>query len=159
MISGDYLRALRTLPNLEIYLGHFLTQAIRMRLVSPPPHGAKTVEVFKTEEKGSDVNLAVHLLSDGYKGDYEAALVVSNDSDLGEAVRIVTEELSLKVGIICPSGAMDSYTGKRKQIRKSNVLSKLATFRGETRHSLLAKSQFPPTLTDKTGSFSKPPSW
>jgi hypothetical protein len=38
--------------------------------------------VHDTEEKGTDVNLATYLLVDGYEGDYEQALVMSNDADL-----------------------------------------------------------------------------
>lgn len=53
-----YLRALRTLANLTIHEGEFLSNPVRMTLVHPPPAGAATVEVWKTEEKGSDVNLA-----------------------------------------------------------------------------------------------------
>jgi hypothetical protein len=34
------------------------------------------------EEKGSDVNVASHLLVDVLKGDVDAAVVISNDSDL-----------------------------------------------------------------------------
>jgi hypothetical protein len=58
-----YWRALRTIPNLEIILGEFRKRIVRMAVVNPPP---KTIEVFKTEEKGSDVNLAAHLLLDGF---------------------------------------------------------------------------------------------
>ena len=36
----------------------------------------------KTEEKGSAVNLAVHLLNDGWLDAYDCAVVISNDSDL-----------------------------------------------------------------------------
>ena len=32
-----------------------------------------------SEEKGSDVNLATRLLVDGFNGDYEQAVVVSNE--------------------------------------------------------------------------------
>ena len=34
------------------------------------------------EEKGSDVNVATHLLADVFTGEVEAAMVISNDSDL-----------------------------------------------------------------------------
>jgi hypothetical protein len=61
-----YLRALKTLPNVEIFLGHFLTQEINMPIAGCPPISQKFAKVIKTEEKGSDVNLATHLLSDGY---------------------------------------------------------------------------------------------
>src|SRR5438128_1238484 len=52
-----YLRALRTLPNLTLHFGHYLESRVRMRLASPPPGGPNTVEVIKTEKKGSDVNI------------------------------------------------------------------------------------------------------
>ncbi len=58
-----YLRALKTLPCIEIYFGHFLSHAVRMPLAQPLP-GRAIAEVIKTEEKGSDVNLASHLLMD-----------------------------------------------------------------------------------------------
>ncbi len=53
-----YLRALATVPGLTVHLGHFLTSRTRMRLAHPSPGGPLTVEVMRTEEKGSDVNLA-----------------------------------------------------------------------------------------------------
>src|SRR6266498_1448067 len=69
-----YLRALRTIPNLSIHTGHYLSHSVRMRLANPPPGGPATVEVIKTEEKGSDVNLATYLLLDAFKQDCQAAL-------------------------------------------------------------------------------------
>jgi len=60
--QDTYLRALRTLPNVSIHLGKFLQSSVRMPLASPKLGGPKTVEVLKTEEKGSDVNLATYLL-------------------------------------------------------------------------------------------------
>jgi len=53
----------------------------RMLLAQPPVTGAQTVKVIKTEEKGSDVNLATYLLVDAFRDDAEAFVVVSNDSD------------------------------------------------------------------------------
>jgi len=63
------LRALRTLPTLpttEIVLGHYLTHNVWMPKVVPPGQPQEYVEVIKTEEKGSDVNLATHLLNDAH---------------------------------------------------------------------------------------------
>ena len=39
--------------------------------------------MVKTEEKASDVNLAVHLLNDSWLNAYDCAIVVTNDSDIG----------------------------------------------------------------------------
>jgi uncharacterized LabA/DUF88 family protein len=88
-----YLRALRTLPNLSVIFGHFLTHSCRMVLTGTNP--PQKVWVDKTEEKGSDVNIAAHLLNDGFHKLYEVAVLVSNDSDLMEPVRIVRQEMTL----------------------------------------------------------------
>ena len=39
------------------------------------------VSVARREEKGSDVNVATHLLIDACDNNIEAAVVISNDSD------------------------------------------------------------------------------
>lgn len=80
-----YLRALSTLPLVEMHFGHYVTRTTRMPLATPPDRGARTVEVLKTEEKGSDVNLATYLLLDAFRGNCDTAVVVSNDSDLADA--------------------------------------------------------------------------
>lgn len=43
------------------------------------------------EEKETDVNIAVHLLRDAMDKTYDSALIVSGDSDLGPAVRMVKD--------------------------------------------------------------------
>jgi hypothetical protein len=60
------------------------------------------VRVVKTEEKGSDVNVATCLMLDACRRDCEAVVVITNDSDLREPLRIVREELGLVVGVINP---------------------------------------------------------
>src|ERR1700744_5638592 len=119
--QGLYIRALKTIPNIHIVYGHFLTHSIPMYLsnVTPP----QKVWVDKTEEKGSDVNLASHLLRDGFKGVYEVAIVVTNDSDLVEPVRIVRRELGLPVGVLNPhqhhSAGLRAEATFMKRIRQS----------------------------------------
>jgi uncharacterized LabA/DUF88 family protein len=142
-----YLRALRTLPDLEIILGHLLVNETILLKAGCPPDKPEYVRVVKTEEKGSDVNLAVHLVNDGYKGLYEAAVLITNDSDLSEAVRIVSQELRLPVGLLCPSP------------KASRTLQQYATFVKKIRAGVLAQSQFPPSLQDPHGTFHKPASW
>ncbi len=139
-----YHRALATIPNLSVTLGFFLTHEVTMPLA-----GGKRgyANVVKTEEKGSDVNIATHLLVDGFKNAFELAVVVSNDSDLLLPIRFVVEELGKPVGLLNP------------QKHPSVELTKRATFFKHIRANVLAKSQFPPTLTDAKGAFSKPSTW
>jgi hypothetical protein len=142
-----YFRALETIPNLEIVLGHFLVKECVMPLAGQPANAPKFVTVIKFEEKGSDVNLATHLLHDGHKRDYEVAVVITNDSDLLEAIRIVRQELKLPVGILNPHK------------RPSQALLQHASFIKPIRKGILAASQFPHTLQDQHGVFHKPAFW
>ena len=147
-----YFRALRTIPNLEIILGHFLSHEIDMPLVNFTPGQQRYAHVIKTEEKGSDVNLAVHMLHDAYQGFYSTAIVISNDSDLVEAIKIVRNELGKAVIILNPF--VDPTKG-----RPSQELQKVATFVKPIRAGVLAASQFPDSINDRTGNFHKPTTW
>ena len=71
-----------------------------MPLHPPPATGPKTVQVMKSEEKGSDVNLATYLLVDAFDDDYEMAVVVTNDSDLAEPIRLVRQKFRKKVLVL-----------------------------------------------------------
>ena len=132
-----FLRALGTIPNLTIHYGDFYTNTKRLPLAHPPSSGPRTVEVVVTEEKGSDVNLATFLIVDGILFDYDAAVVVSNDSDLALPLDFVRNGLKRVVGILNPHPQ-----------RRSRELFPLANFYKPIRTSVLAASQFPHTLQD-----------
>ena len=82
-----YLRALETLEGLVAYYGVFRSGVKRRPLAEPAPGLPTHVLVRDSEEKGSDVNLATRLLVDGFNGEYEQAVVVSNDADFAGAMR------------------------------------------------------------------------
>ena len=116
-----YLRALATVPNISVHLGHFLVHEVMMALVVPPGASQQFVKVIKTEEKGSDVNLATQLLNDAHLNRFDVAVIVSNDSDLLGPIKIVRNELGKKVGVLNPqrhpSRAILPHIDFMKQIR------------------------------------------
>ncbi len=142
-----YLRALGTLPKVSIHYGHFLTHKVWMPLVTLAGEPPQQVRVIKTEEKGSDVNLATHLLHDAHMNRYDIAVIVSNDSDLLTPIRLVRETLGKKVGALNPhqnpSRAMLPYLDFYKPIREG----------------VLRLAQFENTMRDRHGTFSKPSGW
>jgi len=142
-----YLRALETIPGLSIHYGHYLSHVTRMPLARPRPGGARTVEVVKTEEKGSDVNLATFLLVDAFTRDCNVAVVISNDSDLKLPIEVVQRELDLRVGVVNP----------HPPAWRSRALQ--PTFFKQLRTSTLAACQFAPVLTDAKGEIHKPAGW
>jgi hypothetical protein len=144
-----YLRALGTLPKVDVHYGSFLTKPTRMLLANPPTTGSRTVEVIKTEEKGSDVILATYLLVDAFRDDAEAFAVVSNDSDLTEPIRIVRHELGKVVGLLNP-----------QPVPSQRLLRCRPTFAKQIRPGVLAASQFPARIKDSTGSvIHRPQDW
>ncbi|GAB36858.1 NYN domain-containing protein [Gordonia otitidis] len=58
-------------------------------------------QVRMREEKGSDVNVATYLLADVFRGEVDAAIVISNDSDL--ALPLTIARTLVPVGTVNPS--------------------------------------------------------
>jgi hypothetical protein len=145
---------LETIPNLRIYTGHFLTNKVRAKVVNPPPN---TIEVYKTEEKGSDVNIAAHLLMDGFCDHYECAIVVSGDSDLITPIEMVRDELNKPIGVLNPQRLSGPDC---RHERKSAGLKHAASFykKGLT-WGQLEKSRFPDVIEDKHGKIYRPDQW
>src|SRR5262249_27175883 len=124
-----YLSALRTLPCVEIHYGSFLAKKKRRPLVSNP---STFVEILDSEEKGSDVNLAVHLVNDAWANRFDLALVLSQDTDLKEPLRIVTQERGKKLGLVW-------LDGRQADVRMASA----STFVRNIRPASLRVSQFP----------------
>ena len=149
--QATYLRALKTLPNLTVYLGRFLTTETWAYRVHPPKVGKSKVKIYKTEEKGSDVNLATHLLVDGFQNSYDLAVVVSNDGDLKSPVEYVRNHLQKPVGVLNPR--------RNRSYALSPTTLPRGSFYKPIRTGVLRSSQFPSTLTDAAGTFKKPTDW
>ena len=116
-------------------------------MVAPLPYGPRLADVLRTEEKGSDVNLATLLLCDGYDNAYDAAIVISNDSDLVMPIGAVRNRLRKDVVLLCP-------------VKHPNAeLVAAATYVKSIRKGVLRTSQFPHTLTDAHGTITKPSDW
>jgi len=141
-----YLRALRTIPCLSVHLGHFRTDTKTLLLAEPPKRGPKFATVWKTEEKGSDVNLASYLLLDTFKRDCQTAVVISNDADLKTPIEIAKQE-GIAVGVVNPHPPQ----------RRSHDLD--PTFFKQIRKSTIRQCQFPDTIEDSRGTIHKPASW
>jgi uncharacterized LabA/DUF88 family protein len=144
-----YLRALTTIPEIEIHFGHFLTHEVSMPDAASWLAGRfRAVRVMKTEEKGSDVNLATHLLIDAFDNRFDVAVIISNDSDLKEPISLVRSRFGKKIVLLGP-----------KATRISGALRPLADYIRQFGPSALANAQFPSVMTDSIGTFHKPPGW
>ncbi|MGH8711306.1 MAG: NYN domain-containing protein [Burkholderiales bacterium] len=144
-----YMAALKAhIPELEVSLGHFLQNTVRMRLAKPKPW-RKTEEVIKTEEKGSDVNLALHVLNDAWEDRYDCAVICSNDSDLKEALRLVKTQHEKRIVLVVPGDPMQRPTAIQL-IRFANAEIRIT-------NTDLAASQLPNPIPGTT--LHKPSTW
>ena len=150
----QYLDALRTVPEVELHFGNFLITDKWSGIIHPPqtrpvmqfqPPYPQVIKVWKTEEKGSDVNLGCHLVRDAFTGAFDIAAVLSNDTDLVEPIRIVVQELNLPVGLISPVA------------KPATGLANVVSFIRHIRPTDLQHSQFADTIP-KT-KIKKPATW
>jgi uncharacterized LabA/DUF88 family protein len=138
-----YLRALETTPGLTVHLGHFHSPIVRLPVADPSAWGGRrTVEVIKTQEKGSDVNLATFMLLDAFREESDIAVVVSNDSDLEQPIRVLIQELGVPVGLVNPHKAKN---------RSRDLLKLGPLFFKQVRPSALRTCQFPRAVDDGQG--------
>lgn len=165
-----YLRALRTLqPELEVYEGEFSrhkamvalawTKSSRWRrwllaLALDDRQVLKQeipkVKVWKNEEKGSDVNLASHLIADAYEGSFDVAAVLSNDMDLEHPLRFVREELGKPVALF------NAAPFRHGRLAPENAPGSSYT---KIKRGALSASQFPEQMSDAEGEFHRPRGW
>lgn len=156
--QATYLKALDTVPEVKIHEGSFMLSRPWMQLATPPsakPPGyvwtnpAPTlVRVIKSEEKGSDVNLGVHLVRDAFTDAFDVGVVITNDTDLVEPIRIAIEEAGKQVGLLIPVN------------NPSQSLTSVASFVRHIRPGHLSQSQFANPLTLPDGNMlQKPSTW
>ena len=104
------------------------------------------------EEKGSDVNLAVHLVYDATMDSFDTALVISNDSDLATAIKITRRKLKKSIFLSNPQ----RFKGKKMAAE----LKRLRTPIKEIRLCQLENSLLPDEVEIKEGKIlHRPPSW
>ena len=158
LISGShksnqltYLHALSTLPKVEIILGKFKLKNVLCRVAKCDFQGCR---IFKMpEEKQSDVQIALQMIRDAWEDSCDRFILVSGDSDLIPAIRMVKE--------ICPSKQVIVYIPDRNSVRSAAVeLRETADKVRRLPNLLLQKTQFPPKIPDGHGGFIfKPVDW
>lgn len=106
------------------------------------------VHVWRPEEKGSDVNLAAHLVHDAWSKAADSFVICSVDSDLCGALKIVRDEVGVDVGLLVPEGS------------GTKALSQSVTWKATLKAEVAGRCQLPNQITSSTGSnIIKPASW
>ena len=127
-----YVKALRA-TGVEPIMGQFKEKDIYCRECKLTHKGH--------EEKESDVNIAVHLISDAYNDRFDQAFIITRDSDLSGPIRYIRDQFPKKrVKIIAPP-----------QRGHSKELWALATSRASISKEHLEKCLLPEKVLDAKG--------
>lgn len=148
-----YLTALRTCGRTSVIEGSYQSHPKRLPRAKDFFAGQmKPVEVIVSEEKGSDVNLASHMLLDACQGRFDVAAVITNDSDLTTPIKMVTSELGKQVVLVSPL----KPNSKR---RPNRSLVNAATSQKSIRNGVLRSSLLPDPVPHPRLRIAKPPRW
>jgi uncharacterized LabA/DUF88 family protein len=146
-----YFDALTASPLIEIVYGLYKFKSLRCRVKDCGHQGNKSYKV--PEEKGTDVNIALQMLDDAYQSACDRIILVTGDSDLVPAVKLVKKRHpEIEVTVYIP--ATDPNRGAANELRSAADKHKILP------SALLAKAQLPQTLKGFSGkTLGKPINW
>lgn len=164
--QDTYVRALESrCPDLTVHWGRFVERERWRRLMEPMTRSfspcPEKVLTWHREEKGSDVNLAVHLINDAWSDVYDCAAVISDDSDLAEALSIA-RSMGKHVVLLTPIGLReqqnrrsDSDRGPTRDLLKNSDTCRYLSV------AHLAMSQMPEVVVNPRNGrqYRRPASW
>lgn len=140
----------------ELVKGYYSMHEMTVRVIDPanpdrPYSDCAQVQAWKLEEKQSDVNLALHAYHDAVQGDVDHIVIVTNDTDIAPALKMVREFTNVKIGLVVPT--------RDGQRIPNNDLSKLAHWtRKHITEDELKASQLPRVIPGRKATV-KPDSW
>lgn len=153
----DYHHALLRLylTQIEIIKGYYSLEKANFLVHQSPPDKSKRCEVWKLEEKQTDVNIALTAYRDACKNQAKHLVFVSNDTDLAPALKALREDFkdTIQIGVIIPI-LKDSVRPNNKQ------LSEFADWtRQYILNSELENSQLPDKIATNKKPILKPSYW
>lgn len=136
-----YLEALQTLPNFNIYYGHFLRTSRKCSNCG--------YNNYTPSEKMTDVNISVEMLTDAFQNRFDMAMLISADSDLVGPIRTITSLFPDKRVIAAfPPG------------RSSKAMMKVASAYFSLGRAKIAQNQFPDQIKKSDGyTLRRPKEW
>jgi uncharacterized LabA/DUF88 family protein len=135
----------------DVILGKFKSKQVECRVIGCPNPGRR---IFTTsEEKRTDVNIALWMLHDAQRDLCDRMILVSGDSDLLPAITMVKDHWPEKE-IVVYIPAKNASRGAALELRAVAHRNKTLPL------DLLKKSQFPPSVPTGSGRIAtRPSSW
>lgn len=88
--------------------GYYSLTKARAKVIDPLdskkwPRDCQSTDIWKLEEKQTDVNLAIHAVKDALLGDIEHAVIVTNDTDIAPALDMMRAHTKVVIGLVIPT--------------------------------------------------------
>lgn len=114
-----YLKALGSLDRLEVILGKYQPREVKCRATCRQPYQVP-------EEKKTDVNIAVRMISDAIDGAADRLILVSGDSDIEPAIKWIRSRFpKIKITVYIPQLPDDAKQRRNDSYRQMNVDAKI----------------------------------
>lgn len=114
--QSNYHNALKTIrgDSIEIIKGFHSVRKGTPPLYQKPIKKSETVEIWRFEEKQTDVNIAIHMYRDAVLKKCRQQVLISNDSDLESVLKYIKKDVSeVCIGLIIPNRILsDSHTSR-----------------------------------------------
>ena len=142
---------------IEIIKGYYSLIQARAKLIDQAdpkkwPRDCQSADIWKLEEKQSDVNLALHAFKDAILGEVDQVVIVTNDTDIAPALEMIRQLTNTVIGIVIP-------TTNQRRLPNQALVDHAHWVRTHITSHELKSAQLPRIIVAGKKSYSKPDSW
>lgn len=142
---------------IQIVPGYYALTEARAKVIDPDnrkkwPRDCSDIEVWKLEEKQSDVNLAIHALKDALLDEVDHVVIVTNDTDIAPALEMMRNLTTVQIGLVIP-------TTDHQRIPNKDLSKHAHWIRTHITTAELDVSQLPRVIIQGKKTAIKPLSW
>jgi len=148
---------------IEIIKGFYALDYASLPRYQKPVNLEERAEVWRLEEKQTDVNIALHGYRDVMQGRCDQLVLVSNDTDLEGMLQMIREDRGdeVEIGVVIP--IIKHKTGNPDGRKSRPANERLSKYANWTRHHILEeeleRSQLPEMIPTKKKPIAKPSHW
>lgn len=142
---------------IEVIKGYYSMTKAMARIVDQAepdkwPRDCEAIQVWKLEEKQSDVNLALHAYHDSVMNNVDQVVIVTNDTDIAPALQMIRTFTTVQIGLVVPT---------RDHVRTPNteLAAQAHWVRTHITDTELASCQLPRVITVGRRPTIKPEGW
>nr|WP_295774615.1 NYN domain-containing protein [Rhodoferax sp.] len=141
----------------ETIKGYYSLTKARAKVIDPAdekkwPRYCQSTDIWKLEEKQTDVNLALHAVKDTLLGEIEHVVIVTNDTDIAPALEMIRAHTKATIGLVIP-------TTDHERVPNADLVKHAHWVRTHITEAELKSAQLPRVIAGGRRPAIKPDSW